>query len=480
MPTHTALVAEPADINAGFFRAMDAAPKFEIETEQQGFPPAAPAASPGVSAMSEQQAAAGASADVQTRSNEVDYNQIDPAGEAKRRREAIENFARASGISERRTIEHWIRSNKDWNAIADDLMKIRQENSKSAVTFLDLPSNDLQKYSLWRAMNAVLSGDWKHAGLELEASREIANRTQRMHNSKGFFVPLDVQERQLQIQQRDQTAASASGGGYLVATDNMSFIDLLRNKMVAMRMGATRMPGLVGNPTVPKQTAGATAYWLANEATAITEGALTFGQLALTPKTVGAYVEVSRQLLLQSSPAAEGIVTGDLAAQVARAGDLAVCHGSGGSGQPTGITATGSIGSVSGTTMAYAGILEFQSDVATANVQPTAGGYVTTPVVSAKLMARSRFANTDTPLWDGNLWEGRMAGFAAMSSNQVSADTMIFGDWSQVVIGEWGVLEIAVNEAANFPMGVVGFRAMYTMDVGVRYAGAFSVATSIT
>ena len=480
MPTHAALVAEPADIGAGFYRAAAALPSFEIEADEAApevsQPAAREAAPTGVATMADQQTAAGSAAD--STGGSADFSNIDPVKEAQMRRQAIEKMARANGISDQRTVEHWIRSGKDWDAISDDLLKIKAENSRASSTFLDMPEKDVRQYSLWRAMNAVLSGDWKHAGLELEASKEIAARTSRMSNSKGFFVPLDVQHREQA--RRDLTVASASGGGYLVGTENMSFIEVLRNRSVAMRMGATRMPGLVGNVTIPKQTAGATAYWLANEGTAITEGALTFGQVALSPKTVGAYVEVSRLLMLQSSPAAESIVTADLAQQVALAADLAVLHGSGSSGQPTGITATGSIGSVTGTSLDYADILEFQSDVATANVQPNAGGYVTTPAVAALLMARQRFSSTDTPLWTGNLWDGQMAGFRAMSSNQVNAAAMIFGDWSQVVVGEWGVLEVSLNEQANFPMGVVGFRAFYTMDVAVRYAGAFSVATSIT
>lgn len=477
-PFEVSIVTIPADPTVGIGRSQPGGEELEVRMIRAS-QPAAPAANQEKSKMDgNQAAAAGASAEVK----DDEYLRVDPAAEAKKRRDAIEKFARASGVTDTRTIEHWIRSGKDWDQIGTDLLKIREENSKAAASFLDLPAKDVQRYSLWRAMNAVLSGDWRHAGLELEASREIANRTQRMHNAKGFFVPLDVQQRQVQLnqdQRRDLTVASASGGGYLVATDNMSFIELLRNRMVALRMGATRMPGLVGNVTVPKQTAGATAYWLATEGTAITEGALTFGQMALSPKTVGAYVEVSRNLLMQSNPAAEGIVTFDLASQVARAGDLAVLHGTG-TEQPTGITQTGSIGSVTGTSLAYAGIIEFQTDVAANNVSPLRGGYVTTPAVAGLLKARNKVTNDWSPLWEGNLWDGVVEGFPAMSSSQCASSTMIFGDWAQVVIGEWGVLEMAVNEAANFPMGVVGFRAMYSMDVGIRYAGAFSVATSIT
>jgi hypothetical protein len=95
-------------------------------------------------------------------------------------------------------------------------------------------------------------------------------------------------------------------------------------------------------------------------------------------------------------------------------------------------------------------------------------------------MTRVKFATTASPLWEGNVWDGTMAGFPAMSSNQVPTATEIFGDWNEVVVGEWGVLEIEVNPYANFQAGIIGVRALYSLDVGVRRAFAFSVATSIT
>jgi HK97 family phage major capsid protein len=282
------------------------------------------------------------------------------------------------------------------------------------------------------------------------------------------------------VHHRDLTAASASGGGYLVGTENTSFIELLRNRAVAYRMGARRLSGLSGNVTVPRQTAGATAYWLISESTQITESQQTFGQMSLTPKTVGAYTEISRQLLLQSSPDAEGIVTSDLASVTAVAYDLGVLSGSGSSGQPTGIVNTAGIGSVTGTSLAFEDILEFQTDVAAGNVFPAAGGYVTTHAVAALCIQRVKYTNTASPLWEGNVWDGTMVGFPAMASNQMSSATMLFGDWSQVVVGEWGVLEVEVNPFANFQAGIIGVRAISSMDCGLRYAAAFSYASSIT
>jgi hypothetical protein len=125
-------------------------------------------------------------------------------------------------------------------------------------------------------------------------------------------------------------------------------------------------------------------------------------------------------------------------------------------------------------------VIEFQSDVAAANALTPNCAYVTTPVVAALLTARQRFASTDTPLWQGNLLAGNMVGFRAQATTAVTAASMVFGDFSSVVIGEWGMLEIALNPYANFAAAITGVRAIQTVDVGIRYPGAFSRATSIT
>lgn len=129
-------------------------------------------------------------------------------------------------------------------------------------------------------------------------------------------------------------------------------------------------------------------------------------------------------------------------------------------------------------------MLNAQTDVATANALTSTCGYVTTAGVAGLLCARQRFAGAaSAPLWEGNVLDGTVLGMRAMSSAQVPSSTMLYGDWAQVVIGEWGVLELSVSNssaAGNFAKGIVGMRAMYTCDVVVRHAGAFSVATSIT
>ena len=87
-------------------------------------------------------------------------------------------------------------------------------------------------------------------------------------------------------------------------TANAGFIEILRNRSVAYRMGVTNLSGLVGNVTIPKLTAAATNYWLSSESTQITESQQTLGQLSMTPKTAIAITDVSEQLLRQATPLA--------------------------------------------------------------------------------------------------------------------------------------------------------------------------------
>lgn len=489
-PLENSLVTVPADVTVGIGRSAEArAPAFQQS-------PATPANQPqGVHMEVKENAPAGDIAGQHAISpdNIRKLEQARAAGLAK----LGEQNAIDAGV-----VRGWIEAGKTVNEAAGDVVAILEKRAKDDVLIgkLDMSKKEVQAYSMLRAIGAVCDKNWQHAGLELEAHKEMEKRLGRgCKSNNAFFVPFDVQSRGIdmtdeRIEQevarrmrylgmgkRDLTVGTATAGGYTVGTQNQGFIELLRNNTVLYAMGARRLGGLTDNVTIPRQASGATPYWLATEATAITESQMVLGQIALTPKTVGAYTEISRQLTLQSNPAIEGLVMVDLAAQVGIDIDAKGINGSGSSGQPTGLLGTSGIGSVTGGSLALAGVIEFQSDVFGANANLASAGYLTTGAVAGALMARVRIASTDSvTLWQGALESGRMEGKLAMASNQVPAATIIFGDFSEIVIAEWGVLEVDVNPFANFQAGIIGVRAISSIDVAVRQPGAFSVATSFT
>ncbi len=385
-----------------------------------------------------------------------------------------EQFARFNGVELAKAA---LEKGESVDALRSHIMNAMTAAQTTQATNLDLSTKDQKRFSVFKAIRALTDKNWRGAEFELECHSEILKRTglqESVHG--GFYVPLDIQH-------RDLTVGTPTAGGNLVGTDlqPQNFIDLLRARSVCAGLGMTMLPGLVGNVAIPKLTGAATAYWLTNEATAITESQQTIGQLALAPKTLGAYTELSRLLMLQSTPAAEALVMQDFAKVMALAIDLAVLEGSGASGQPTGISQTGGIGSVTGTSIDLAKCIEFQTDLATGNALATNCAYVTTPAVAGLMMGRARISSTDSAtLWKGNVLDGQIEGFRATTTTQVTAASMVFGDFSQVVLGEWGMLEIALNPYASFATAITGIRAIQTVDVGIRQAGAFSRATSIT
>lgn len=488
-PLEVSVVTIPADPGVGIGRQADEQAK-PVRMVRAACEPAASAAQPGVPTMAENQAAAGqAVAEPSIRVTEDHSNRQTPLQMEQSRKTGIRNLCAANKLDERYAA-HWIETGADFERVSNELVQLLEERGKNnpqAVTKLDLSATETRKYSLMRAIRAATSKDWSKAGLELEANKEIVKRMNRLPKSDtSFFVPLDVMMRDRQparMQTRDWTVAGVNGSNYLVSTDNQAgnFIDLLRNTSVGLQMGVRRLSGLVGNVTIPKMTAGTTAYWLADENTQITEANPTLGQVSLTPKNVAALTELSHLLMQQSAPDAEQLVMDSIARDIGLAVDVGIIRGSGNSGQPLGIVGTGNIGSFTGGSLAAAALLDAQADVAAANAINGSCGYVTTPAVAALLMARPELPTTGTTrMWTGNILRGGMLGFPAMSSAQMATATMLFGAWDSCVLGEWGVLELMVNPFSDFTRGLTAVRGWYTCDVAVRYPGAFSYASSIT
>lgn len=352
---------------------------------------------------------------------------------------------------------------------------------------IGLTDKEVQSYSFLRALNALSNpGDRKAqeaAKYERECSDAVGAKMGRA--AQGYFVPVEVQK-------RDLTVGTSTAGGHTVATIlSANFIDLLRNRMMVMRMGSQMLSGLVGNIAIPRQTGGATAYWVA-ESGAPTESQQAFDQVTMSPKTVGAFTDISRKLLLQSSLDVEGFVRNDLATVLALAIDLAAINGSGASNQPTGILNTSGIGDVAGGTNGaaptWAHIIELWSDIAVANADFGNVGMLTNAKVVGKLMSTLKASGVagyiveNFPDANGLTNSG---GSRIGVSNQVPSNltkgtasgvcsAIINGNWNDLIIGQWGSLDLMVDPYTGATSGTVRVVALQDIDLAVRHPESFS------
>ena len=324
------------------------------------------------------------------------------------------------------------------------------------------------------------------AAFEFDACTAAQKIGGRELDKPGVIIPAEV------LSTRDWDT-SAGTGGELVPTLKLGFIDMLRNAMLTQRLGAQVLTGLNGNVDIPQQTGGATAYWVA-EAGGITESSPTTDQVELRPKTVGAYSDLTRKLLLQSSLDAEMLVRRDIANTLAVELDRAAIEGSGSSNQPTGILNTTGIGDVAGGTNGlaptWAHIVAIWEEVSKDNALMGNLAWMINSQTAAKLMETEKVSGQGVPhiLPDITDAEGffRLMGYRAGVSENCPGDldkgtstgvcsAIMFGNWAELIIALWGTgLALTVDPYTNATSGTVRVVGLLDADIGVRHAASFA------
>lgn len=354
---------------------------------------------------------------------------------------------------------------------------------------IGMTDKEVRSFSIVRALHALANpmdqAAQRAAAFEFEASAAAAQKLGKQ--ARGIMLPHDV------LRASDLVKGTANKGGNLVATELLSgsFIDMLRNAMVLDSMGVVTLTGLVGDIAIPKQTGAATAYWVAEDGSPTASGQ-TVGQVTMSPKTVGAYTDISRKLLLQSSIDVEGMVQSDLARVLGLAIQQAAINGSGTSNQPKGILGGHVVnptilGGTNGAAPTWEHIVGLETAVSVANADVGTLAYLTNAKVRGKLKTTSKVSGQNGFIWENGdtpLNGYRAAVTNAMPSNitkgtATNCSAAIFGNWADLVIGMWGSLDLTVDTITLGTSGAVRVIALQDVDIAVRNAESFATFADI-
>lgn len=469
------LVAMPADASVGVYRSLNQATEKEPLMGDKNQTTAA-------TAVQKETAPA-----VQVSENEV------RAAERARIQE-IETMCRQFSIDDNRRndlINRGASVDEARAAIMDTLSAQRQAPAADSKRDFDIGMSEAERrsYSLVRALNAHMTGNWREAGLEREVSVELARRMGR--DSNGFFMPTDLP----MMRDAGYYVGTPTQGGNLVKTDLLmgSFIDILRNKAAVMQLGATFLPGLVGKVEIPRQSGVSATQWIQETGT-VTGSNATFDKVALDMKTIAAKSFVSRNMLRQVTMSVENFVRNELATSIALAIDLAALSGSGSSSEPKGLASQTGIltveGGTNGAAITFDHLIDMETKVADANADGTSMAYLANAVTIGALK-KIKDANNNY-IWkpivgaSRNAIPGEVNGYPVARSNQARKNLtkgtssgvcseIFFGNWADLLIGEWGVLEILPNpySAAAYDNGGLEIRALQSVDIAVRHPESF-------
>lgn len=461
-PFEASIVPVPADCGAGFGKSAGVEPE----------PAAAPAA-PAAPALSAPR--------ILTEKKTME-NQKTPAELEIDRRDAIAALAVQYGkYLGPNDAADAIRLGRSVEAFKDFIIgKLESRHTDTSELHVGLTAKEVKKYSLGRALIASVTGNWKDAGFERECSEAVSKIMGR--EAEGFFLPPDVFR-------RDFNVGTATEAGNLVATDLRGdmYVDALRNNMVMGALGVRVLAGLSSNLDLPRKSTAST-IGSATEIGSASETNPVTAKVTLSPKRMTAYVEVSKQALIQSGMALEAMIRDDLVMGAAVNIENQVINGTGTAPQMTGLRYTSGIGTVAAAThggaLTWDDLVDLESACANANAEPDRfAGYLINTKIRGK--AKKVQKGTNLPfLWDGG--PQPLNGYRAAVSNNVLSNitqgtsttvcsTLMFGsDWSMGVIGLFGAPDVVVDPYTKADTGQVKITLNQFADFGLRQPATFA------
>lgn len=349
---------------------------------------------------------------------------------------------------------------------AEFLAEAERRADAAPVSGPDGAGPDLTAYSLAKALQGALNGQL--SGVEAEAHQELS----RGRQARGIMVPTSVL---METRVLKTTTPVAGPGGNLIGREVLPVADRPRPALLVESMGATVMRDLVGNVDIPVLAESGTASWVA-EHNPVTRSDPKFAKASLSPKTVGAEYEVSRRMVLQTANAIEEILRRDLSYLLRQALDRAAVTGAGGV-EPTGILNTTGINSVTALTDLSDTTAEMINALDLDDVTGTRA-FLTNPNVA--MLARKTKDGEGRPIPLADLFHGERVEFTRQvpaDYGDPDTDALIYGQWSELVIGYWSAVDILVNPYHSdvASRGGVLIHAFLDADVAVRTPQAFAV-----
>ena len=257
-------------------------------------------------------------------------------------------------------------------------------------------------------------------------------------------------------------------GEDVVATEIYDILEPLRAKNVLVAAGAKFIPGLVGDVQVPSMTASNVTW--EGEIASAKDGAQTFTAVKLSPKRLTAYVDISKQFLVQDSKSAEALIRQDIINAINSKLEATILGSAAGTTtQPAGI-----FNGVSKTTIAsFKDVCDLEAKIEDANVIGECK-YVMSNKAKAALRNMAKSAKSTELVMEG----GAIDGTEVLNTSNVEEQNVVYGDFSNLAIGQWGSIDLLVDPYTKAADGQVRLVVNAFFDAKVLRNGAFAYGTT--
>lgn len=314
----------------------------------------------------------------------------------------------------------------------------------------------MAKFSLLKAINDVAN----NRQLDERAQEVVSNGIAEMRKAGQSFTGQIVLPMEMRS---DIQATVATAGKENVAEDKLGILEPLRANLVLVNAGASYMTGLIGDVSIPVYS-GSNVGW-AGEVSTASDGAGTFSEVTLSPKRLTAYIDVSKQFLIQDSNSAEEMLKRDIVAAISNKLEATILGSEAGSNtQPAGLF-NGVV--ADSTAVTYKDVVAMEKNLEDANVRGDIR-FIVSPSAKADLKTTEK-GNTDNFLMEGN----ELNGYPVMCTSAVTGKGVIMANWSDLVIGQWGGIDLVVDPYTQAANGKVRLVINAYFDAKPRRAEAF-------
>ena len=313
-----------------------------------------------------------------------------------------------------------------------------------------------KKFSLLRTIRSIANNQKMD---ELDAA--VVNAGQAEFRKAGVEFGGQIQLPNM-LENRAAITVSSEGED-VVATDIYDIMTPLRARNVLVNAGASFMSGLVSNVQVPIMSASNVTW--EGEVSEAKDGAGAFTHVTLSPKRLTAYIDISKQFLVQDSIGAEAKIREDLINAINSKLEATILgDGEGSATQPAGMFN----GVTPKTITNFADVADVESDIEQANVLGQIK-YVVSPKAKSALRSMIKGTNSTGMVYDGESVDGT----PALVSSNVAAKKYVVGDWSNLAIGQWGAIDLTVDPYTKAADGQVRLVINAFFDAKVLRSEAF-------
>ncbi len=349
--------------------------------------------------------------------------------------------------------------------------------------FTPKEEKEIRSFSISKFLRQAMPGETMD-GIEAEMAAE--GKREFMEGIKGVAEGVFLPSALLRTYYYTNASEDDYGKAFVEQT-GLTYIGKLRNATIGRRLGVRYLDGLQGN--IAFVTGGADAAWVAEEAAASKQKPA-YAKKVMSPKRLQVLQGVTYDLMHQSSKALDNLIMEDMVKAHAVALDAAIFAGSGSSGQPTGVLSASGVNSITidasnGGPLTYNLLVQMETEVGIDNgLLDDTLAYVSNAKVQGKLKTIPQIAGYPYYLMN----DGKVNGYPFFMSNAIPSNlgtgtafsAAIFGNWSEVLVGSWGGMQLIVDPFSAKQNGVLEISAAAYHDVLVRTPEAFCKIVDIT